>query len=88
VEGAACTACQNRRGALGDTQHGYAAFEFVRDELTNAQTVVIKTNQVDIYGRYIGHVFYDSRRKTIDTTFRDSPYLSQQLLDEGLARKI
>jgi len=38
---------------------GYEAFEFVRDQLAKAPFVMLKTHQIDIYGRYLNQELLD-----------------------------
>jgi endonuclease YncB( thermonuclease family) len=71
-----------------DTRKGYQAFEFVRDRLAQAPFIVVKTHQVDIHGRYVGHVFYSFDAKKIEQVFEEGKYLNQELLDRGHARRI
>ena len=47
---------------------------------------MVKTNKIDIYGRYVGHVFYslaDDPDKA--EVFRSGRYLNQELVEKGLA---
>lgn len=71
-----------------DEKKGYEAFEFVRDELTRVPFVMVRTHKIDIYGRYVGDVFYSFSEKDGAKVFRDGRYLSQELLDRGLAKVI
>ena len=69
-----------------DESKGRKAFEFVRDQLAKAPFVMVKTNKIDIYGRYVGHVFYslaDDPDKA--EVFRSGRYLNQELVEKGLA---
>ena len=50
--------------------------------------VMVKTNKIDIYGRYIGHVFYSSKAKNKSAIFAKGKYLNQELINKGLARII
>jgi endonuclease YncB( thermonuclease family) len=70
-----------------DEDGGDEAFEYVRDQLGKAKVVVIYTNKAEAHGRYVGHVFYSTdERDTWEKVFRQGRYLSQELLDKGLAR--
>jgi len=69
-----------------DTKLGYEAFEYVRDQLAKAPFVVIKTNKIDIYGRYVAHVFYDFSEKKIEKVFQEGKYLNQELLSRHFAK--
>ena len=71
-----------------DEKKGYEAFEFVRDQLTQAPFLMVKTHQIDIYGRYVAHVFYSFTEKDKDKIFQEGRYLNQELLDKGLAKLI
>ena len=71
-----------------DTAKGCEAFEFVRDQLARVPFVMVKTHQIDIYGRYVAHVFYSFTEKDKNKIFEEGRYLNQELLDKGLARLI
>jgi len=71
-----------------DTKAGRKAFEYVRDTLAQADFVVVQTNKIDIYGRYIGDVFYAFGQKKKEKIFTDGRYLNQELLDRGLAKRV
>jgi endonuclease YncB( thermonuclease family) len=69
-----------------DEPKGFEAFEFVRDQLAKAAVIVLKTNKIDIYGRYVAHLFYSTVSKSHEHVFQEGRYLNQELLDRGLAR--
>ena len=69
-----------------DEDGGKEAFQCVRDQLAKAESVVVKTNKVDIYGRFVGHIFYSLTDQKIDVVFEKGRYLNQELVDKGLAR--
>ena len=71
-----------------DEKKGYEAFEFVRDQLARAPFVMVKTHQIDIYGRYVAHVFYSFTEKDKAKVFTEGRYLNQELLDIGLAKLV
>lgn len=71
-----------------DEKKGYEAFEYVRDQLARAPFVMVKTHQIDIYGRYVAHVFYSFTEKDKAKVFSEGRYLNQELLDRGLARLV
>jgi endonuclease YncB( thermonuclease family) len=71
-----------------DTAKGYEAFEYVRDELARAPFVMVKTHQIDIYGRYVAHLFYSFSEKDKAKVFTEGRYLNQELLDRGLAKLV
>lgn len=68
------------------SERGQKAFEFVTEKLRSVEFVMIKTNKVDIYGRYVAHLFYDpENKKDKDKIFLEGNYLNGELLKEGLA---
>ena len=71
-----------------DKKGGQEAFEFVREEMTQAPFVVLKTNKVDIYGRYVAHVFYSPTKRQVENVFLNGRYLNQELLDRKLAKRV
>jgi len=71
-----------------DEPKGRKAYEYVRNQMAKAPFVMVKTNKIDIYGRYIGHVFYSFKSEDKDKIFREGRYLNQELLNQGLARVI
>jgi len=71
-----------------DTKKGRDAFEYVRNQLAKSEFVMVKTNKIDIYGRYVGDVFYDFGEAKRDKVFLEGRYLNQELLTRGLARRV
>ena len=71
-----------------DTPKGRQAYEYVRDQMAKVPFVMVKTNKIDIYGRYLGHIFYLPKSEEKDKIFEEGRYLNQELLDAGLAKKI
>jgi len=71
-----------------DTKEGRKAFAWVRDRMAQAETVMVKTNKIDIYGRYVGHVFYAFEKKKKEDVFAEGVYLNQELVRRGLARVV
>jgi len=69
-----------------ETAKGHEAFEFVRDRMARAKAVVVRTNKIDIYGRYVGDLFYTLEKRSFVKVFEEGNYLNQELLDEGLAK--
>ena len=61
---------------------GKDAHLFVLNELAAAASLVIKTDKVDIYGRYVGHLFYTYAPATAENVLAKGHYLNQRLLDE------
>jgi len=71
-----------------DEPKGRDAFVFVREQITKAPFVMVKTNKIDIYGRYVGHIFYSLKDEDKSKIFEKGRYLNQELLDKGLAKTI
>ena len=69
-----------------DQPGGREAYRYVRDQLAKTDFVMIKTNKIDIYGRYIAHVFYSFTEQNKNRIFEQGRYLNQELLDKGLAK--
>lgn len=67
---------------------GQAAADFVRDLLARVAFVVVKTTKLDIYGRYVGHVFYSIGETESARVFAEGRYLNQQLVDAGHAKPL
>lgn len=67
---------------------GKEAQAFVRDALAAVDFVVIKTTKIDIYGRYVAHVFYGPGEADKTAVFTRGRYLNQELVDQGLARAL
>ncbi len=70
-----------------DEAQGYKAFEYVRDQMAKAAFVLVKTNKIDIYGRYVADLFYSFKEKDPDLIFREGRWLNQELLDLDFARR-
>jgi hypothetical protein len=49
---------------------------------------MIKTNKIDIYGRYVGHIFYSPKNLSKSEIFARGCYLNQELVDRDLARMV
>ncbi|MFC1645890.1 DUF1016 N-terminal domain-containing protein [Candidatus Omnitrophota bacterium] len=71
-----------------DEPKGREAFLYVRDLMARVPFVMVKTNKIDIYGRYVGHVFYSLKVESKVKIFENGRYLSQELVDKGLAKII
>jgi len=69
-----------------DEPKGKEAHKYVRDQLARIDFVMVKTNKIDIYGRYVGHVFYSFKEKDKDAIFTKGQYLNQELVEKGLAK--
>jgi endonuclease YncB( thermonuclease family) len=71
------------------TESGKEAFHFVRDKMVDVGFVVVKTNKIDIYGRYVGDIFYDLTGKlSLDEVFLKGTYLNEEIVENGFARII
>ena len=69
-----------------DEAKGKEAFEFVRGQMAKAGCVMVKTHKVDIYGRYLGHIFYSlDEGAEREVVFKEGRYLNQELVDKGFA---
>lgn len=64
-----------------DTKEGQKAYDFLFKKLTNLDFIMIQTNKIDIYGRYIGHIFYDPFSTLAkDEIFTKGVYLNEEML--------
>lgn len=74
------------------SKEGRKSFEFLRKKATEAENIVIKTNKIDIYGRYVADVFYDpfphQNNYDFDEIFAQGNYLNQELINKGYAEEI
>jgi len=77
-----------------DSKEGKKAFEYLKKKMLKTDFVMIQTNKIDLYGRYVGHIFYDpessnakktTKKKTGDEIFKSGTYLNQELVEMGLA---
>jgi endonuclease YncB( thermonuclease family) len=70
-----------------DEDGGKEAFEYVREQMAKAKTIVVRTGKEDRHGRYVMHVFYsleeDANKERV---FQTGRWLNQELLDRGLVR--
>jgi endonuclease YncB( thermonuclease family) len=71
-----------------DTPAGAAARDFVQDELARVEFVMLKTDKIDLYGRYVAHVFYEPEEHNEAQVFATGRYLNQRLVDQGLAEPL
>jgi endonuclease YncB( thermonuclease family) len=68
---------------------GEEALDYVQAQLGKAKSIVITTHKIDIYGRYIGWVFYSlNENDTWEKVFTSGRFLNQELLDLNLARAV
>jgi endonuclease YncB( thermonuclease family) len=70
-----------------DTRKGKEAHFYLRSLLTNTNNVIIKTNKIDIYGRFVADVFYleeetKNKRRT-SSIFNNGVYLNAHLFACG-----
>jgi endonuclease YncB( thermonuclease family) len=77
-----------------NTSKGVEAFEFVRGKLANAEFIMVQTKKIDIYGRYLGHIFYQEDSALLDKAgdklskedvFSKGIYLNEELVQRGFA---
>lgn len=68
-----------------ESTKGRAATQFVAERLAVADRIVVQTRRADLYGRFLAHVFYSTRKLSFLKTFSEGHHLNQQLLDEKLA---
>ncbi len=71
-----------------DEPGGREAFGYVRDQMAKVDFVMVKTSKIDIYGRYVAHVFYSLKTDRKDKIFSEGRYLNQELAEKGLAKII
>lgn len=71
-----------------DEPPGEKAYRYVLETLAQVDFVMIKTNKIDIYGRYVGHVFYSTETDDKDRIFREGRYLNGELVAMGLAKRV
>ncbi|MFT6106000.1 MAG: endonuclease YncB(thermonuclease family) [Rickettsiales bacterium] len=74
------------------TDEGQKSFKYLRDLAASLNEVVVRTNKVDIFGRFIGDLFYSinddgvkSRNEKIET-FENGVYLNEKIVTDGMAR--
>ncbi|MFT6076977.1 MAG: micrococcal nuclease [Myxococcota bacterium] len=69
------------------TSAGKEAFHFLRDKMVDVDFVAVKTNKIDIFGRYVGDIFYDLTGKlSLDDVFLKGTYLNEEIVENGIAR--
>lgn len=70
-------------------KEGQDAYTFLRDKLATIDFVMIQTRKIDIYGRYVGHIFYDpnpnQNKMDKDQIFKNGIYLNEEIVREGFA---
>ena len=70
------------------TPQGDRALELAQRELASVDFVMLNTDKIDIYGRYVAHVFYAPGETDKRRIVAEGEYLNQRLVDEGLARAL
>lgn len=50
--------------------------------------MVVKTHKMDIYGRYVGHVFYTLKETDLADVFATGRYLNAKLVAKELATTV
>lgn len=69
------------------TEEGERAKEFVQNELSNCEVVVVQTfKRIDIYGRYVCDLFYLPHETDKEKIAVKGEFLNQRLLNAGLAK--
>lgn len=71
-----------------ETKKGKEAALYVRDLLTKARGIVVKTEKVDTFGRYVGHVFYSFEDNEVGKVYAEGHYLNDELLKKGFAQRM
>ena len=69
-----------------DEPKGKEAYRFVLNQLAKSEFVMVKTNKIDVYGRYVGHIFYSLKNLSKEAILEKGRYLNQELVNKGLAR--
>lgn len=70
-----------------DADGGPEAMDYVQTQMAKAKAVTVSTIKIDIYGRYVGHVFYSVNEDDgWEKVFLSGKWLNQELLDKGMAR--
>ncbi len=63
-----------------------AARQFVIDKLKDVKFILIKTRKSDLYGRYLGDVYYHPTLTTPAEIIKNGFHLNRQLIEAGLAK--
>jgi len=71
-----------------ETKKGKEAALYVRDQLAKARGIVVKTEKVDTFGRYVGHIFYSFEDDEVGKTYAEGRYLNDELLKKGYAQRM
>lgn len=74
------------------TPDGQEAFEYLLNIAANLDEIVIKTHKIDMYGRFLGDIFYnpDEENKNFSKSeiFQNGNYLNQELANHPLFKVI
>lgn len=70
------------------TAKGARARDLVERELTGVDFVMLHTDKIDLYGRYVAHIFYQPGEANKRLVASDGLYLNQQLIEQDLARAL
>jgi endonuclease YncB( thermonuclease family) len=70
------------------TPAGDRARDFVQRELASVDYVMLNTDKIDLYGRYVAHVFYAPGETDKRRIVEKGEYLNQRLVDEELAKAL
>jgi endonuclease YncB( thermonuclease family) len=71
-----------------ETKKGKEAALHVRDQLTKAKGIVVKTEKVDTFGRFVGHIFYSFEDDEVGKVYAEGRYLNDELLKKGMAHRM
>jgi len=68
-----------------DTPEGEKAKRFVEKTLKNIARLALRTYQLDMYGRYVADIVYDTEAVSKDDLLKNGRFLNQEIIDRGLA---
>jgi micrococcal nuclease len=71
-----------------DSPSGAKASAYVLDRLAEVEFVVVWTVKIDLYGRYVAHVFYQPGESDKRLVALQGKYLNQELVNRGLAKAL
>jgi endonuclease YncB( thermonuclease family) len=70
------------------TKKGKEVALYMRDLLTKAKGIVVKTQKVDTFGRFVGHIFYSFEDDEVGKVYAEGRYLNDDLLKKGYAQRM
>ena len=73
---------------LFPSKKGKESALYMRDLLTKAKGVVVKTQKVDTFGRFVGHIFYSFEDDEVGKVYAEGRYLNDELLKKGFAERM